>query len=172
MPKPLDITAHGELEVVITRTFDAPRPLVFDAWTRPELLQQWLGVRGGWTLPICEVDLRVGGAYRYLWRHRDGQEMGVGGVYREIVVPERIVATERFDDPWYEGEALVTNVFAASGGRTTSTLTLRYASTAARDMVLASPMETGLEEGFQGLDALLATGAATPAAEGTAGARR
>ena len=72
----------------------------------PELLKRWLGVRNGWELATCEVDLTVGGAYRFVWRGPDGAEMGMGGVYREIVRPERLVSTERFDDPWYEGEAM------------------------------------------------------------------
>ena len=87
------------------RSFDAPRSRVFEAFTRPELVKQWLGVRRGWTLPVCEIDLRPGGAYRYVWRGPDRAEMGMGGVFKEITVPERVVCTERFDQPWYEGDA-------------------------------------------------------------------
>ena len=95
----LQVTTPSEREIAMTRVFDAPRRLVFDAWTRPELLKRWLGVRGGWSFAVCEVDLRVGGAYRFVWRGPNGKEMGMGGVYREIVPPERLVATELFDDP-------------------------------------------------------------------------
>ena len=91
----LKVTAQSEREIVMTRDFDAPRRLVFDALTKPELLKRWLGVFGGWELAVCEVDLKVGGTYRYVWRRSsDGSEMGVRGVYREIVPPERLVCTE------------------------------------------------------------------------------
>ena len=155
MTNPLTMTALGELEIVMKRTFNAPRPLVFDAWTKPELLPQWLGARAGWTMPVCEIDLRVGGAYRYIWRSGTGDEMGVRGEYRELVAPERIVCTERFDQPWYAGEALITNVLEEVGGATHCTLTMHYESKASRDMVLASPMESGVSEGYAMLDRLL-----------------
>src|ERR1700720_367482 len=98
----LQVTAQSDREIVMTRVFDAPRNLVFDAWTKPELLKRWLGVFGGWALAVCEIDLKVGGAYRYVWRGPDSAEMGMGGVYREIVPAERIVCTEVFDESWYE----------------------------------------------------------------------
>ena len=88
----LRISTPTDREIVFTRVFDAPRELVFDAMTRPELLKRWLLGPPGWTMPICEIDLRVGGAYRYVWRSADGVEMGMGGIHREIVRPERIVA--------------------------------------------------------------------------------
>ena len=114
----LQLAARGEREIVITRDFDAPRHLVFDALTKPELLSRWLGVFGGWSMPVCEVDLRVGGTFRYLWRKPDGKEMGMRGVFREIVPPERIVNTESFDDPWYPGEAVGTAVLVEQDGKT------------------------------------------------------
>jgi uncharacterized protein YndB with AHSA1/START domain len=153
----LQVTTPSEREIVMTRVFDAPRSLVFDAWTKPELLKRWLGVRGGWTFPVCEVDLRVGGAYRFVWRGPDGTEMGMGGVYREIVRPERLVATEKFDDPWYEGEALDTMVFVERGGRTTATTTVLYASREVRDAVLKSPMDRGVAESYDKLAEVLAS---------------
>lgn len=106
-------------------------------------------------MPVCEVDLRVGGRYRYVWKRPDGMEMGMGGEYREIVVPERIVCTEKLDEAWYPGEALITNVLTEQDGKTLCTMTMRYESTAARDAVLASPMEGGLSAGFAKLDELL-----------------
>ena len=87
----LKVTARGEREIVIERGFEAPRQLVFDAYTKPELIRKWLLGPEGWTMPVCKVDLRVGGKYRYVWRNQHGMEMGMGGEYREIVVPERIV---------------------------------------------------------------------------------
>jgi uncharacterized protein YndB with AHSA1/START domain len=154
----LRITTPSDREIAMTRVFDAPRSMVFDAFTKPELIRRWL-VRGGWTFPVCEVDLKVGGAYRYVWRGPAGQEMGMGGVFREIVRPERIVATEKFDDPWYEGEALDTMTFVERDGRTTATTTVLYASKDVRDAVLKSPMESGLNQNYDNLAELLASSA-------------
>lgn len=156
MTHPLGITPQGELEVVMTRMFDAPSHLVFDALTQPDLLRDWLGVRGGWTLSICMIDLRVGGTYRFVWRSADGTEMGLGGVCREVVPPERLVWTEKFDEAWYPGEALVTHELREEDGKTNLTATMRYGSREARDTVLRSPMETGMAESYEKLDQLLA----------------
>src|SRR5207247_4681652 len=121
----LKLTTPSDREIAMTRVFDAPRQLVFDAHTKPDLVRQWLLGPPGWSMPVCEIDLRVGGKYRYVWRHdRDGTEMGMGGVYREIVPPERIVNTEKFDEAWYPGAAVDTLVLAERGGRTTLTLTV------------------------------------------------
>jgi len=90
----LKVTTPSDREIVMTRVFDAPRHLVFEALSKPELVKQWLLGPPGWTMPVCEVDLRVGGAYRFLWRGPDGAEMGSRGVFREVVPPERLVATE------------------------------------------------------------------------------
>ena len=153
----LKITTPGDREIAMTRVFTAPRRLVFDAFTKPELVKRWLLGPDGWSMPVCEIDLRVGGAYRYVWRHARGNEMGMGGVYRDIVVPERIVATERFDESWYPGEAVGTVVLVEQGGRTTLTQTLLYESREARDAVLKSPMEEGVVAGYDRLAELLAT---------------
>jgi len=141
----------------MTRVFDAPRKLVFDAFTKPELVKQWLLGPPGWSMPVCEIDLRVGGKYRYVWRHdRDGTQMGMGGVYRDIVAPERIVTTERFDEAWYPGEAVGTLVLVEQRGRTTVTQTMLYESREARDAVLESGMETGVAASYDRLADLLA----------------
>ena len=158
MTKPGDLTiaALSDREIIMKRTFNAPRHLVFEAHTKPELLKRWLGVRGGWTLAVCEIDLRVGGTYRYVWRKESkGIEMGAGGVYREIVRPERWVCTEQFDDPWYPGESLLTSVLDEHNGHTTLTTTMLYESKEARDAVLQSPMESGLAESYDMLAELL-----------------
>lgn len=152
----LKVTTPSEREIAMTRVFDAPRDMVFDAWTRPELIKRWLGVQNGWTFPVCEVDLKVGGRYRYVWRSPDGAEMGMGGVYREIVRPERLVTTEKFDDPWYEGDAVDTTTFVEKNGKTTVTTTVLYASRAVRDAVLKSPMEKGVAGSYDTLEAVLA----------------
>jgi uncharacterized protein YndB with AHSA1/START domain len=153
----LQITTPSDRELAMIRSFDAPRGLVWDAWTKPELLKQWLGVRGGWTFAVCEVDLKVGGKYRYVWRGPSGAEMGMGGVFREVAKPERLVATEKFDESWYEGDAMDTTTFVERGGKTTVTTTVRYASKAVRDAVLKSPMESGVAESYNKLDEVLAS---------------
>jgi uncharacterized protein YndB with AHSA1/START domain len=135
---------------------DAPRQMVFDAFTKPELVRHWLLGPDGWSMPVCEIDLRVGGRYRYVWRRdRDGSEMGMGGVFREIVVPERIVATEQFDEPWYPGEAVDTTLFVEQGGKTTVTQIILGASPEAREAILKSGMESGVEASYDRLERLL-----------------
>jgi uncharacterized protein YndB with AHSA1/START domain len=152
----LQLKAQAEREIVITRDFDAPRRLVYEAFTKPELLKRWLGVFGDWELAVCEMDLKVGGTYRWVWRQKSsGTQMAVGGVYRELVPPERIVNTELFDDPWYPGEALLTTTFTEQDGRTTMTLNILYASQEARDGVLKSPMESGIAASYNNLAELL-----------------
>jgi uncharacterized protein YndB with AHSA1/START domain len=151
-----NITAHGDREIVVTRVFDAPRRLVFDAYTKPELVKKWLLGPDGWSMPVCEIDLRAGGRYRYVWRNdADGREMGMGGVYREIAAPERIVATEVFDEAWYPGEAEDTIVLAERDGKTTLTQTILYNSRETRDAVLKSPMQTGMAASYDRLEKLL-----------------
>jgi uncharacterized protein YndB with AHSA1/START domain len=151
-----NVTAHGEREIVVTRVFDAPRQLVFDAYTKPELVKTWLLGPDGWSMPVCEIDLRVGGKYRYVWRNdSNGNEMGMGGIYREIVRPDRIVATERFDEAWYPGEAVDTIVMVERNGKTTLTQTILYDSRETRDAVMKSPMEHGMAATFDRLEKIL-----------------
>jgi uncharacterized protein YndB with AHSA1/START domain len=156
------VTTPTDREIAMTRVFNVPRSLVFDALTKPELVKQWLIGPPGWTMPVCEIDLRVGGAYRFLWRGPDGTEMGSRGVHREIVVPERLVATEKFDDPWYPGEAIVTNTLVERAGKTTLTLTIRYESREARDLALKSGMERGVAASYDRLAGLLENRTKTP----------
>ena len=159
----LKLTTPSDREIAMTRVFDAPRKLVFDAHTKPDLVRQWLLGPPGWSMPVCEMDVRVGGKYRWVWRHdRDGTTMGMGGVYREIVKPERLVVTERFDEAWYPGEALNSLVLVEQGGRTTLTQTMRYESREARDAVLKSGMESGVKASYDRLaDLLVSTSQAT-----------
>jgi uncharacterized protein YndB with AHSA1/START domain len=159
-PGALMVTTPTDREIQMTRLFDAPRRLVFDAFTKPELVKRWLLGPDGWSMPVCEIDLRVGGRYRYVWRNdANGKEMGAGGVFQEVVAPERLVHTERFDEPWYPGEALVTTTFEEQGGRTTVKQTMRLDSREARDGVLKSGMETGVERSYQRLAEQLAAAA-------------
>jgi uncharacterized protein YndB with AHSA1/START domain len=153
-----NITAHGDREIVVTRVFDAPRRLVFNAYTQPELLKTWLLGPPGWSMPVCEIDLRAGGKYRYVWRSDStGKEMGMGGIYREVVAPERIVATEKFDEAWYPGEAVDTILLSEKDGRTTLTQTILYDSRETRDAVLKSPMQYGMAASFDRLEKFLPT---------------
>jgi uncharacterized protein YndB with AHSA1/START domain len=155
MTNTLKLQAHGDREIVMTRVFNAPRHLVFEAFTRPDLLRQWLLGPPGWTMPVCEVDLRVGGKYRYVWRNDKGVEMTASGTFREVVAPERIVASEMFDPPWYPGECVNTMALKEEGGRTLLTQTLRYESNAAREVVIKSPMESGVAISYDRLEQLL-----------------
>ena len=158
----LRITPSGDRDLVMTREFDAPRQLVYDAHTKPELVRQWLGALPGWTMPVCDMDVRVGGKYRWVWRHATNKtEMGMGGVYREVQAPERLVTTEKFDEAWYPGESLNTLVLTEQAGRTTLTQTMRYESAAAREAVIKSGMEKGVVASYDRLDDVLAA-TATP----------
>ena len=156
----LKVTTPTDREIAMSRVFDAPRELVFEAYTRPELVKRWLGVFGGWSLDVCEIDLKVGGSYRYVWKNVNGSEMGMGGVFREIVPAERLVTTEKFDDPWYEGEALGRVDFVEEGGKTTLTITMLYESQKVRDAILKTPMDTGVGQSFDKLEEVLAAVAA------------
>ncbi|KQY31032.1 ATPase [Caulobacter sp. Root1455] len=153
----LTVATQGDREVVFTRAFAAPRDLVFDCMTKPDLVKRWLLGPPGWTMPVCEIDLRVGGKFRYVWRNQDGRDMGMAGVYREIAAPERIVHNEVFDDDWTGGETTVTSTLTEAGGRTTLTTLVIYANEAARKGALVSGMTDGMEMGYARLDALLET---------------
>ena len=109
MKNTLQITTPSDREIVFTRLFNAPRNLVFDAFTKPALIQRWLLGPPGWTMPVCEFDAHVGGKFRYVWRNAEGHDMGMGGVIREFVPPERLVCTEIFDVDWTGGETLGTS---------------------------------------------------------------
>ncbi len=158
-PATLTLTTPTDREIVMTRAFQAPRALVFAALTTPALLKQWLLGPPGWEMVVCDVDLRVGGAYRYVWRREStGKVMAMGGVYQEVVSPERLVATERFDDPWYPGIGVSTTVLEERAGTTTLVNTVRYDSRATRDTVLQSGMERGVAASYDRLEALLPRG--------------
>jgi uncharacterized protein YndB with AHSA1/START domain len=150
----LKVTTPTDREIVMTRVFDAPRHLVFDAFTKPELLKRWFGPRGS-SLVVCEVDLKVGGAFRFVLRSPDGKDMGMRGVYSEIVPPERSVHMESFDD--YPGESQVTGIYVEQGGKTTLTATVLYPSQEVRDAVIKSGMEHGAAESYDKLAELLAS---------------
>jgi uncharacterized protein YndB with AHSA1/START domain len=153
----LKVTTPTDREIVMTRVFDAPRSLVFDAMSKPELLRKWLLGPPGWSMVVCEVDQRVGGVFRHVWRKDDGTEMAMRGVYREVVPPERIVRTESIEfgcEP-QAGEQLAAVVLAEQGGKTLLTLTVLYPSREARDATLASGMERGVAASYDRLEQLL-----------------
>jgi uncharacterized protein YndB with AHSA1/START domain len=151
----LKVTTPGDREIAMTRVFDAPRHLVFEAWTKPDLVKRWLYGPEDWRLAVCEMDLRVGGAARFVWRDGDGKEMGMSGVFREIAPPARLVFTEIWDDDWTGGEALNTLAFTEHAGKTTLTQTVRYSSRAARDGALKTGMEQGVAMSYDRLAELL-----------------
>lgn len=154
----LKVAATGDRAIVMTREFNAPRKLVYSAFTNPELVRRWLAGPEGWTMTVCEIDLQVGGSYRYEWfNKKTGDKMGMGGVYREILPMEKVVATEQFDMSWYPGGAVVTTTLTEKGSITTLETTVMYDSKEARETVLRSPMETGVEASYLRLEDLLAT---------------
>ena len=159
---PVTVTARGDREIVLTRVFDAPRRLVFEALGKPELLPRWLLGPPGWSMVVCENDLKVGGGFRHVWRGPDGKEMAMRGVYREVVPPERIVRTETFEfgRDAQSGEQVGTLVLTEKAGKTLLTLTVLYPSKEARDGAVAAGMDRGLGAGYDRLDELLATTAA------------
>ena len=155
-PESFKVSTPTDREIEVERDFHAPRELVFDAFTKPELVKRWLLGPDGWTMPVCEIDLRVGGAYRYVWRKEStGKEMGMVGVFRDVVRPERLVATEKFDDAWYPGEAVDTTVFEERGEVTKVRLTVLYKSKEARDAASRSGMEHGMVAGYNRLEQVL-----------------
>ena len=154
----LKVTTPTDREIVMTRDFDAPRSLVFEAMSKPELLQRWLWGPPGWSMVECANDMKVGGAFRHVWRRTDGSEMAMRGVYREVVPPERIVRTESFTFGCdaQAGEQVGTLVLTERGGKTTLTLTVLYPSKEARDATIASGMERGVTASYDRLAELLA----------------
>lgn len=157
-PKSFKVSTPSDREVLVERDFNAPRQLVFDAFTKPDLVRRWLLGPEGWTMPVCEIDLRVGGAYRYVWRKEStGTEMGMGGVFREVVRPAKLVATEKFDDAWYPGDAVDTTVFEEKGEITKVRLTVLYESKEARDSASRSGMELGMAVSYNRLEEQLAS---------------
>jgi uncharacterized protein YndB with AHSA1/START domain len=151
------VTKPSDREVAVARTFDAKAQHVFDAYTKPELVKRWLYGPEDWPMVVCEIDLRIGGKYRYVWRHREQGDMGMGGVYREVVAPRSLTNTELFDQDWTGGETLVTTVFEERDGKTTVTATVLYSSMEARDGALKTGMIEGWSQGMDRLDGLLAT---------------
>ena len=151
----LKVTTPTDREIAMTRIFDAPRRLVFDVWTNPQYVPQWLLGPEGWTMPVCEIDLRPGGTWHFVWRRSDGTEMSMRGVYREIAPPDRLVSTESWGGDW--PETLNTLTLSEQNGKTTATTTILYPSKEARDAALKTGMKDGVIVSFDRLADLLAS---------------
>jgi uncharacterized protein YndB with AHSA1/START domain len=152
----------SDREVMVTRSFKAPRALVFRAHTEPELVRRWMLGPPGWSMPVCEMDVRVGGSYRWRWRSdTDAQEFGFAGTFREVQPPSRLVHTEAYDPGTVGGgypegsEALVTTTFVEDGGITTMTTVMDFGSKEARDAAVKTGMTDGMEQSYQLLDRVL-----------------
>ena len=159
MPNTVDVTLPSDREIQVTRTFDAPRALLWECHTDAALVRRWLNGCDDQTMTVCEIDLRVGGEYRYAWRSTStGHEFGFVGTFREIVAPERLVHSECPD--WRErgpdSEALCTLTLAEEGGRTRLVQTMRFASSEVRDQVLATGMTDGMARSYDALEELVA----------------
>jgi uncharacterized protein YndB with AHSA1/START domain len=167
MPKPLEVTFPSDREVCVTRSFNAPRTLVWDAHTKPELVQKWMLGPPGWSMPVCEMDVRVGGKYRWRWRSEEnGKEFGFFGDFREVDAPNRIAHAEYYDPGEVGGSmpandpAIITAEFRQDRGVTTLITTMLFASKQARDAAVSTGMTDGMEIGYARLDDLFAKKAA------------
>jgi uncharacterized protein YndB with AHSA1/START domain len=156
-----EVIQPSDREVKVTRSFRAPRLLVYRAYTEPALVGRWLLGPPGWSMPICDMDVRVGGGYRWRWRSdQDGKEFGFAGTFREVQPPSRLVHTEAYDPGSVGGgypgpEALVTVTFAEDAGVTTVTTLIDFGSREARDAAVATGMTGGMEQSYQLLDRVL-----------------
>jgi uncharacterized protein YndB with AHSA1/START domain len=155
------VTLPSDREVKVTRSFKAPRTLVYRAYTEPDLVRRWLLGPPGWSMPVCEMDVRVGGRFRWRWRSdQNGQEFGFTGTFREVQPPSKIVHTEAYDAGTVGGEypasdAIVTVTFAEERGVTTLTTRIDFGSKEARDAAVATGMTGGMEQSYQLLDRML-----------------
>ncbi|MGH9174666.1 MAG: SRPBCC family protein [Vicinamibacterales bacterium] len=148
------VTTPSDQEIRLTRLFDAPRHLVFEAMTKPEHVKRWWGCLGeGYSVPVCEIDLRPGGAWRFVNRHPQGEAVFYG-VYREIAAPDRLVFTEIYA-PFPDVESVVTSMFTEEHGKTRLTVTARYPSVDVRDMVMKTGMATGAGISYDRLEDLV-----------------
>ena len=146
------VTTPTDTDIVMTRLFDAPRHLVFEALTRPEHVRRWWGVLDDrYSVPVCDIDLRVGGAWRFVSEGPEGRIPAFYGVYREIAPPDRLVNTEIFE-PYPDVESVVTTVLTEENGKTRITVTASYPSKDVRDMVLQTGMETGAAISYDRLE--------------------
>lgn len=155
---PIEVTQPSDREVRVVRAFKAPRQLVWDAHTKPELVSKWMLGPPGWTMPVCEMDVRVGGAYRWRWRSEEGgKEFGFFGKFLEVNEPSKIVHEENFDPgdiggPMSSEPAIISTLYDEHNGVTTLTMTMRFASKDIRDRAVSTGMTDGMEIGYARLD--------------------
>lgn len=153
----LTVTKPSARELAVTRTFAAPRTLVFDCWTQPDLVKQWLTGPPGWSFVTCAIDLKAGGQYRFVWKDQGGHALGLTGTFLEIARPARLVSTELFDQDWTGGPTTVTIALTEADGATRLDQRILYASEAVRDGAATGGMTQGMEMGFNRLADFLAT---------------
>lgn len=156
-----EVSLPSDHEVKVVRQFKAPRQLVYKAHTAPELMQRWLVAQPGWSMPVCEMDVRVGGKYRWRWRQdADGKEFGFYGEFKEVQPPKKLVYVEYYDPGDIGGSmgdgALITNEFTESGGITTLTVLMDFKTKEARDAAVSTGMTDGMELSYQLLEKVLA----------------
>jgi uncharacterized protein YndB with AHSA1/START domain len=150
------VTTPSDREIRLTRLFDAPRHLVFEAMSKPEHINQWWGRLGeGYSVPVCEIDLRPGGAWRFVNRTPKGDLVAFYGVYREVAPPERVVFTEIFEQ-FPDTESVVTAVLTEENGKTRLTATVLYPSIEVRDLVLGTGMARGAGISYDRLEDVVA----------------
>jgi len=152
----VEITTPSDVEVAMSRVFDAPREMVFKAFTDPALVRRWMLGPEGWTMPVCEIDLRPGGSWRFVWRKASGTEMEMQGTYTEVDPPARVVHTEKWGPEW--PETVNTLTLVEKGGRTTITQTMRYPSKETRDAAMKTGMADGATQSYDRLAKILAEG--------------
>lgn len=146
-------TTPSDREIEMTRVFDAPRKLVWEAWTNPAHVPRWMLGPPGWTMPVCEIDLRPGGEWHFVWRKGDGSEMAMRGLYKEVVPPERLVCTESWGGDW--PETINTLLLSEENGKTRVTQLVLYPSKDARDAAAKTGMKDGIGMSFDRLAEVL-----------------
>ncbi|MBC8108678.1 MAG: SRPBCC family protein [Anaerolineae bacterium] len=159
MKNVLKVTTPTETQIVVTRTFDAPRKLVWEAMSKPELIKRWLFGPPGWEMTQCDDDMRVGGKFRWAWRGPNGEQLAMSGTYSEVTPPSRVARTESFEMGCdaQAGQQVATIELTEQADRTQMTVTLVYPSKEARDGALASGMEHGMAAGYDRLDEMIVT---------------
>lgn len=160
--KPAEASLPSDTEVLVKRSFDAPAKLVWRAYMEADLMRRWCGGYPGWSMPVCEMDMRVGGKYEWRWRNdEDGMEFGFTGEVMEVVTHERVVHTQIFD-PGNMGVSMggelsiVTVSFEEVDGITNVATTIKFASKTDRDQALSTGMTDGMEVNYKHLDKVLA----------------
>ena len=151
----VELSTPSDREIRMTRLFDAPRRLVFEAWTNPKHVPHWMLGPEGWSMPVCEIDLRPGGKWHFVWRKGNGAEMEMTGEYREVVPPERLVSTERWGPEW--PEVINTLVLTEENGKTRMSVTMLYPSKEARDAALKTGMKDGAFASYERMAEYLAS---------------